>query len=183
MAGPLCADSLTCRWGSGDQSATFAWKSDAMIQKATFLGVISALFLTCIFLASPPVAANTSLQLEDGVVLSFADGSIDIRTGSGRTEGVVVTEDDVEVLTADYLMIDASGEIGSEDWFINDLVMENAVIVDAGLFISLTEIRDLAAGALDDSVVVRPSGAGQRGQFCPFPEFKPRGRGSLDLHR
>ena len=129
-----------------------------MIQKATFLGVISALFLTCIFLTSPPVAANTSLQLEDGVVLSFADGSIDIRTGSGELTGVVITEYDVEVLTADYLMIDASGEIGSEDWFINDLVMENAVIVDAGLFISLTEIRDLAAGALDDSSLSDPQG-------------------------
>ena len=55
-----------------------------MIQKATFLGVISALFLTCIFLTSPPVAANTSLQLEDGVVLSFADGSIDMRPDRGN---------------------------------------------------------------------------------------------------
>ena len=60
-----------------------------MIQKAKFLGVISSLFLVVLFLTSPPVAANTSLQLEDGVVLSFADGSIDMRTGSGNWTGVV----------------------------------------------------------------------------------------------
>jgi len=129
-----------------------------MTQKVTFLGTLSALAIAGLLLISPPVEANTSLQLEDGLVLSFADGTIDIRTGSGELEGVVVTENDIELLTADYLMIDASGEIGSEDWFIHDLVMENAVVIDAGLFIGLTEIRDLAAGSLDDSSLSDPEG-------------------------
>lgn len=129
-----------------------------MTQKATFLGAIPGLFLAGLLLVSPPVDANTSLQLEDGLVLSFADGTIDIRTGSGELEGVVITEDDIDLLTADYLMIDASGEMGSEDWFIHDLVMENAVVIDAGLFIGLTEIRDLAAGSLDDTSLSDPEG-------------------------
>ena len=129
-----------------------------MTQKVTFLETLSALAIAGLLLISPPVEANTSLQLEDGLVLSFADGTIDIRTGSGELEGVVVTENDIELLTADYLMIDASGEIGSEDWFIHDLVMENAVVIDAGLFIGLTEIRDLAAGSLDDSSLSDPEG-------------------------
>ena len=122
-----------------------------MTQKATFLGAVSALFLASLPFTSPPAAAGTSLQLEDGLMLSFADGAIDIRTGSGELEGVVITENDIELLTADYLMIDASGNIGSEDWFIHDLVMENAVVAESGLFINRTEIRDLAAGALDDT--------------------------------
>lgn len=129
-----------------------------MTQKVTFLETLSALAIVGLLLISPPVEANTSLQLEDGLVLSFADGTIDIRTGSGELEGVVVTENDIELLTADYLMIDASGEIGSEDWFIHDLVMENAVVIGAGLFIGLTEIRDLAAGSLDDSSLSDPEG-------------------------
>ena len=129
-----------------------------MTQKATFLGAIPGVFLAGLLLVSQPVDANTSLQLEDGLVLSFADGTIDIRTGSGELEGVVITEDDIDLLTADYLMIDASGEMGSEDWFIHDLVMENAVVIDAGLFIGLTEIRDLAAGSLDDTSLSDPEG-------------------------
>ena len=80
----------------------------------------------------------------------------------------MITEDDVEVLTADYLMIDASGEIGGEDWFIHDLVMENAVIAEAGLFISRTEIRDLAAGGLDDTSLSDPQGLVSENSFVRF---------------
>ena len=139
-----------------------------MTLKAKFLGAVSSLFFVGLFLASPPISANTSLQLEDGVVLSFADGNIDMRTGSGELEGVVVTEDGLELLKADYLMIDASGEIGGEDWFIHDLVMENAVIAEAGLFINRTEIRDLAAGGLDDTSFSEPEGLISEDSFVRF---------------
>ena len=139
-----------------------------MTLKAKFLRAVSSLFFVGLFLASPPIAANTSLQLEDGVVLSFADGNIDMRTGSGELEGVVVTEDGIELLTADYLMIDASGEIGGEDWFIHDLVMENALIAEAGLFINRTEIRDLAAGGLEDTSFSEPEGLISENSFVRF---------------
>ena len=139
-----------------------------MTRKATFLGAIAALFLASLPLASPPAAAGTSLQLEDGLVLSFADGNIDILTGSGELTGVIFTQDDVEVLTADYLMIEASGEIGSENWFIHDLLMENAVIADAGLFINRTEIRDFAAGGLDDPSMADPEGLVSEDSYVSF---------------
>ena len=69
-----------------------------MTLKAKFFGALSSLLLVVLFFASSPIAANTSLQLGDGVVLSFADGNIDVRTGSGELEGVVVTEDGVCLL-------------------------------------------------------------------------------------
>ncbi|MEC7495602.1 MAG: hypothetical protein VX773_05775 [Pseudomonadota bacterium] len=168
MTGPARPDSLTLIWGKGHQSANFAWKFNAMTLKAKFFGALSSLLLVVLFFASSPIAANTSLQLGDGVVLSFADGNIDVRTGSGELEGVVVTEDGVELLTADYLMIDASGEIGGEDWFIHDLVMENALIAEAGLFINRTEIRDLAAGGLDDTSFSEPEGLVSENSFVRF---------------
>ena len=91
MTGPARPDSLTLIWGKVHQSANFAWKFNAMTLKAKFFGALSSLLLVVLFFASSPIAANTSLQLGDGVVLSFADGNIDVRTGSGELEGVVVT--------------------------------------------------------------------------------------------
>ena len=103
---------------------------------------------TC--LLSPHMAgARTMLQLEDGVTLSFADGDIDIRSGSGELFDVAVSEDGEVALTADYLNIDADGTMGTEDWYINSLLMENALVPDAGLFINRIELRDILAGALD----------------------------------
>ena len=110
----------------------------------TLIWVVS----TC--LLSPHMAgARTMLQLEDGVTLSFADGDIDIRSGSGELFDVAVSEDGEVALTADYLNIDADGTRGTEDWYINSLLMENALVPDAGLFINRIELRDILAGALD----------------------------------
>ena len=110
----------------------------------TLIWVVS----TC--LLSPHMAgARTMLQLEDGVTLSFADGDIDIRSGSGELFDVAVSEDGEVALTADYLNIDADGTMGTEDWYINSLLMENALVPDAGLFINRIELRDILAGALD----------------------------------
>ena len=110
----------------------------------TLIWVVS----TC--LLSPHMAgARTMLQLEDGVTLSFADGDIDIRSGSGELFDVEVSEDGEVALTADYLNIDADGTRGTEDWYINSLLMENALVPDAGLFINRIELRDILAGALD----------------------------------
>ena len=93
--------------------------------------------------------ARTMLQLEDDVLLSFADGDIDIRSGSGELYDVEISEDGLVTLTADYLYMDADGTIGEDDWYITDLLMENALVPDAGLFINRIEARDILAGALD----------------------------------
>ncbi|MEK9554106.1 MAG: hypothetical protein VW446_12655, partial [Alphaproteobacteria bacterium] len=108
---------------------------------------------------TPPMAsARTVLQLEDGVVLSFADGDIDIRSGSGELYDVEISEDGEVTLIADYLNIDADGTIGEDDWYINDLLMKNALVPAAGLFINRVEVRDLLVGALDDETMADAQG-------------------------
>ncbi len=102
-------------------------------------------------LAEPlPAEARTTLQLETGDTLSFEDGSIDMRTGSGELYDVMLLEGDEPVLLADYLFIDASGEIGSLDWFIHELVAENAEVPEESVFIGRLELRDTAVGQLAD---------------------------------
>ncbi len=102
-------------------------------------------------LAAPlPAEARTTLQLETGDTLSFEDGSIDMRTGSGELYDVMLLEGDEPVLLADYLFIDASGEIGSLDWFIHELVAENAEVPEESVFIGRLELRDTAVGQLAD---------------------------------
>ena len=108
--------------------------------------------LACAFvlLVMPPqlAEARTSLQLEDGIELSFADGGIDIRTGSGELHDVEIREDGVVVITADFLSIEAEGAIGTDDWYIRNLLMRNALVPEIGLFINRTEMRDIAVGRL-----------------------------------
>lgn len=104
-------------------------------------------------LAPQMTVARTMLQLGDGMTLSFADGDIDIRSGSGELHGVEISEDGRVALTADYLNIDADGTMGDDDWYINSLLMKNALVPDAGLFINRVEVRDLFAGALDGAQV------------------------------
>ena len=119
-----------------------------MTLKAKFLRAVSSLFFVGLFPHSA-LAANTSFSLKTGCAVvcrrqhRYADRS-------GELEGVVVTEDGIELPTADYLMIDASGEIGGEDgsFMICGWKMPFA---EAGLFINRTEIRDLAAGGLEDT--------------------------------
>jgi hypothetical protein len=92
-------------------------------------------------------------------VLSFADGDIDIRSGSGELYDVEISEDGEVMLIADYLNIDADGAIGEDDWYINDLLMKNALVPEAGLFINRVEVRDLLVGALDDESMAGSPGA------------------------
>ena len=108
--------------------------------------------LACAFvlLVMPPqlAQARTSLQLEEGIELSFADGGIDVRTGSGELHDVEIREDGVVVITAEFLSIEAEGAIGTEDWYIRNLLMRNTLAPDIGLFINRTEMRDVAVGGL-----------------------------------
>ena len=97
-----------------------------------------------------PVQARTTLQLETGDTLSFEDGSIDMRSGSGELYEVMVLDGNEVLLEADYVLIDASGEIGSEDWFVHTLVADNAEFPEEGMFIGRMELRDVAFGQLQE---------------------------------
>jgi hypothetical protein len=109
-------------------------------------------------MAPQMAGARTMLQIGDGMTLSFADGDIDIRSGSGELHDVEISEDGKVALTADYLNIDADGTMGDDDWYINSLLMKNALVPDAGLFINRVEVRDLFAGALDGAQVADSQG-------------------------
>ncbi|MGB2122780.1 MAG: hypothetical protein ACPH26_05785, partial [Candidatus Puniceispirillaceae bacterium] len=98
-------------------------------------------------------AARTTLQVGNGVELSFAAGDIDIKSGSGELFGVEIHEDGMVALTADYLKIDADGTMGGPDWYIRTLLIKNALMPDGGLFINQIEAQDIFAGAFRGDTV------------------------------
>ena len=116
----------------------------------------AALTATALLVFQPsPASARTTLQLENGNVLSFSDGSIDMVTGSGELFDVSVVEYGEEVARAEYVRIDATGNLGQADWFVNELVADNLEAVEEGIFIGRAELRDIAMGmlAMDDEMV------------------------------
>lgn len=117
--------------------------------------VAGALFWVHVLsLMTPHIAnARTMLQIGDGMTLSFSDGDVDVRSGSGELHDVEISEGGEVALLADYLNIDAEGTMGDDDWYINSLLMKNALVPDAGVFINRVEMRDLFAGALDGTLV------------------------------
>ena len=118
--------------------------------------LFAALTATALLVFQPSlVSARTTLQLDNGNVLSFSDGSIDMVTGSGELFDVSVVEYGEEVARAEYVRIDATGNLGQADWFVNELVADNLEAVDEGIFIGRAELRDIAMGmlAMDDEMV------------------------------
>ena len=117
---------------------------------------LPALTAVAMLVLQPSLAsARTTLQLDNGTVLSFADGSIDMVTGSGELFDVVMVEYGEEIARADYVRIDATGNFGEVDWFVNELVAENLEAVEEEFFIGRTELRDIAMGILaSDDVMV-----------------------------
>ena len=118
--------------------------------------LFSALTATALLVFQPsPASARTTLQLDNGNVLSFSDGSIDMVTGSGELFDVSVVEYGEEVARAEYVRIDATGNLGQADWFVNELVADNLEAVEEGIFIGRAELRDIAMGmlAMDDEMV------------------------------
>ena len=118
--------------------------------------LFAALTATALLVFQPSLAsARTTLQLDNGNVLSFSDGSIDMVTGSGELFDVSVVEYGEEVARADYVRIDASGNLGQADWFVNELVADNLEAVEEGIFVGRAELRDIAMGmlAMDDEMV------------------------------
>ena len=112
---------------------------------------VGALGLLMIVVAlAMPAAAQTTLQLENGNILSFSEGSVDMGTASGELRDVSVIEDGEVVLRADYVFIDATGTVAGTDWFINEMIAENAEIPGEQVFIGRIELRDIAAGMLAD---------------------------------
>ena len=118
--------------------------------------LFAALTATALLVFQPSLAsARTTLQLDNGNVLSFSDGSIDMVTGSGELFDVSVVEYGEEVARAEYVRIDATGNLGEADWFVNELVADNLEAVEEGIFIGRAELRDIAMGmlAMDDEMV------------------------------
>ena len=111
--------------------------------------------MMCVMLPQVGVA-RTMLQIGDGMTLSFADGDIDVRSGSGELHDIEVSENGVVTLTADYLNIDADGVAGGDDWFINALLMTNVLVPESGLFINRVEMRDISAGAINHETLEGP---------------------------
>ncbi len=119
----------------------------------TLFAVLTA---TALLVFQPsPASARTTLQLDNGYVMSFSDGSIDMVTGSGELFDVSVVEYGEEVARAEYVRIDATGNLGQDDWFVNELVADNFEAVEEGIFIGRAELRDIAMGMLvmDDEMV------------------------------
>ena len=118
--------------------------------------LFAALTAIALLVFQPSLAsARTTLQLDNGNVLSFSDGSIDMVTGSGELFDVSVVEYGEEVARAEYVRIDATGNLGQADWFVNELVADNLEAVEEGIFIGRAELRDIAMGmlAMDDEMV------------------------------
>ena len=118
--------------------------------------IFAALTATVLLVFQPsPASARTTLQLDNGNVLSFSDGSIDMVTGSGELFDVSVVEYGEEVARAEYVRIDATGNLGQADWFVNELVADNLEAVEEGIFIGRADLRDIAMGmlAMDDEMV------------------------------
>jgi len=92
------------------------------------------------------VTAQTTIQLENGNILSFSQGSVDMGSASGELRDVTLLQDGEIVLRADYVLIDATGTVASTDWFINELVAENAEMPTEQVFVGRVELRDIAAG-------------------------------------
>ena len=112
----------------------------------TLFAVLTA---TALLVFQPSLAsARTTLQLDNGNVLSFSDGSIDMVTGSGELFDVSVVEYGEEVARAEYVRIDATGNLGQADWFVNELVADNFEAIGEGIFIGRAELRDIAMGML-----------------------------------
>ena len=96
--------------------------------------LFAALTATALLVFHPsPASARTTLQLDNGNVLSFSDGSIDMVTGSGELFDVSVVEYGEEVARAEYVRIDATGNLGQADWFVNELVADNLEAVEEGI--------------------------------------------------
>ena len=111
--------------------------------------LFAALTATAMLVFQPSLAsARTSLQLDNGNVLSFSDGSIDMVTGSGELFDLSVVEYGEEVARAEYVRIDATGNLGQADWFVNELVADNFEAIGEGIFIGRAELRDIAMGML-----------------------------------
>ena len=118
--------------------------------------LFAALTATALLVFQPsPASARTTLQLDNGNVLSFSDGSIDMVTGSGELFDVSVVEYGEEVARAEYVRIDATGNLGQADWFVNELVADNLEALEEGIFIGRAVLRDIAMGmlAMDDEMV------------------------------
>ena len=100
--------------------------------------------------ASHQAAAATSLQLQDGLTLTFEDGQMDVTTGSGQLFDVTVEEYGDAILFAEQMVISAEGTPGSDDWLIRDLTARNVEFAEETMFVGDLVIRELNVGAVSN---------------------------------
>ena len=93
-----------------------------------------------------PAMAATTLQLEDGFVLSFDSGQIDIGTGSGQMSDVILEKDGEILMMAEQLDVTAEGAPGSDEWVIRDLQGRHIEMPEQEMFISDLSIREFNFG-------------------------------------
>ena len=93
-----------------------------------------------------PAMAATTLQLEDGFVLTFDSGRIDIATGSGQMSDVILEKDGEILMMAEQLDVTAEGAPGSDEWVIRDLQGRNIEMPEQDMFMSDLSVREFNFG-------------------------------------
>ncbi len=92
-------------------------------------------------------SAATSLQLQDGITLTFEGGQMDFTTGSGQLFDVTVEEYGDAILFAEQVEIAAEGTPGSDDWLIRDLRARNVEFAEEMMFVGDLVVSELNVGA------------------------------------
>ena len=111
-----------------------------------FLLVYASMVVMLVTTGQQAVAA-TSLQLQDGITLTFEDGQMDFTTGSGQLFDVTVEEYGDAILFAEQVEIAAEGTPGSDDWLIRDLRARNVEFAEEMMFVGDIVVRELNIGA------------------------------------
>ncbi len=89
-----------------------------------------ALSLVCIFAVNVmPASAQISINIDDDTRLSVRSGNFDVTRYSGRMFDVSLYEDDRLILTADELVMESSGALNDQDFFIDNFYLRNGIIV------------------------------------------------------
>ena len=86
----------------------------------------SALFgVMAIWLMMSTAQARVTVYLEDDLKVTFSSGSFDRRNFNGEMEDVAIFVDNHQLLTADEIEVETSGEAGTVDHVIRLLRMKN----------------------------------------------------------
>lgn len=106
----------------------------------------SALFgVMAIWLMMSTAQARVTVYLEDDLKVTFSSGSFDSRNFNGEMQDVAIFVDNHQLLTADEIEVETSGEAGTVDHVIRLLRMKNVFFDDIPLSIKEIFIQDMAS--------------------------------------